>query len=92
MTGGGWGADNSVSAIDLVSSSGGPVMVKFGVWLRLRQEVAVLRRQNPKPKMGWADRAIIAVLARLVPRPLRMNRLVTPETLLRWHRRMVRWR
>ena len=52
----------------------------------------MLRRQNPKPKLDWADRAIIAALARLLPRPLQMNRLVTPETLLRWHRRLVRWR
>ncbi len=61
--------------------------------LVLRQEVAVLRRQNPKPRPDWAGRRGGARrLARLLPRPLRMGRLVTPDTLLRWHRRLVRWR
>jgi putative transposase len=60
--------------------------------LVLRQEVAVLRRQHPKPKVDWADRVILAALTRLPARPLRMSRLVSPDTLLRWHRRLIRWR
>jgi putative transposase len=61
--------------------------------LVLRQEeAAVRRRQNPKPKLEWADRATLAALARLLPGPLRMSRVVTPATLLRWYRRLIRWR
>jgi hypothetical protein len=62
--------------------------------LALRHGVAVLRRGYPGPKITWPRRAVLAALARLLPKALRGHRIVTPGTLLRWHKRMLagKWR
>ena len=62
--------------------------------LVLRHELAILRRQVERPKLGMADRALLAAAAVHLPLPQRTVLLVTPRTLLRWHRALVRrkWR
>jgi putative transposase len=56
----------------------------------LRHQLSVLARQHQRPKLRPADRAFIAALARLLPHRRRRGLVVTPATLLRWHRELVR--
>jgi putative transposase len=58
----------------------------------LRHQLAVLHRQQPRPSFRAADRAFLAALARLLPSRRRQGMIVTPQTLLRWHRELMRGR
>ena len=78
--------------LGLVLLMGRTSAIKDVELLVLRHEVAVLRRTNPRPHLDWADRAVFAALIQRLPHALRRRRLVTPDTILRWHRRLVRRR
>ena len=58
--------------------------------LVLRHQLTVLGRQERRPLLRPADRALLAALARLLPPRRRHGLVVTPQTLLRWHRELVR--
>src|ERR1039457_5319103 len=63
--------------------------------LILRHQLAILQRRQPRrPKLNWADRALVATLLSVIPRARRhgLRLLVTPDTILRWHRDIVRRR
>src|SRR6187397_838619 len=60
--------------------------------LVLRHQLAVLQRRTPRPRLSWSDRAVIAALTRLLPARRRHGFLVTPATILSWHRQLVRRR
>ena len=61
----------------------------------LRHQLAVLLRRQPRrPNLDWADRALLAILLAVMPKARRqaLRLLVTPDTVLRWHRNIVRRR
>src|SRR5450759_2385768 len=63
--------------------------------LILRHQLSLLQRRQPRrPKLNWADRALLATLLRVIPKARRqgLRLLVTPDTILRWHRDIVRRR
>src|ERR1700689_1683650 len=63
--------------------------------LMLRHQLAALQRQcHGRPKLNWADRALLAALLGAIPKARRrgLRLLVTPDTVLRWHRDIVRRR
>jgi hypothetical protein len=71
-----------------------------GTWktaeiLILRHQLAILQRRQPRrPKLNWTDRALLAALSGVIPKARRqgLRLLVTPDTILRWHRDIIRRR
>ena len=55
----------------------------------LRHQLTVLKRKNQRPELSDDDRSLLGAIAKALPRPRRLGWVVTPETLLRWHRRRV---
>ena len=74
----------------LFSTDRGDPFLREVELLALRHELVVLRRHAGRPKLRPADRAFLAALARLLPAERRRGLAVTPQTLLRWHRELVR--
>src|SRR5712692_10354781 len=76
----------------LFGYAGGLVFLSV-CYVVLRHELAILRRRTRRPAMTWTDRLFLAAASRLLPRARWRSFIITPGTLLRWHRRLVakRW-
>jgi hypothetical protein len=81
-----------VSLLKLLIRCGRTVDVKDIELLMLRHQLEVLRRHVKRPRLRASDRALLTAAARLLPPARRQGLLVTPHTLLRWHRELVRRR
>jgi transposase InsO family protein len=81
-----------VSVLKLLVPSPGSVQVKDVEVIVLRHQLDVLRRQVDRPRLRSSDRAFLAAASRVLPPGRRRGLLVTPQTLLRWHRALVRRR
>jgi putative transposase len=81
-----------VSLLRLLILSGRSAQHKDVELLVLRHQLDVLRRQVERPKLRSSDRALLAAMGPLLPPQHRQGLLVTPQTLLRWHRQLVRRR
>ena len=79
-------------ALEIVGVHRMDVLAKDAEILVLRHQLAVLRRQMARPRFSWSDRALIALLARLVPKSRCSGFLITPKTILAWHRALIRRR
>ena len=81
-----------VSLLKLLIRCGRTVDVKDIELLVLRHQLGVLRRDVKRPKLRASDRALLAAMGGLLAPARRHGLLVTPYTLLRWHRELVRRR
>ena len=81
-----------VSLLKLLIRGGRRADAKDVELLVLRHQLEVLHRQVERPKLRPSDRALLAAAGRLLPPARRHGLLVTPQTLLRWHRQLVRRR
>ena len=82
-----------VTIVDLMIIRGKPRRVLEAEIIALRHQIAVLQRTSTRPELTDVDRGVIAGLARVIPRRVRHGFIVTPDTLLAWHRRLAaaRW-
>jgi hypothetical protein len=75
-----------VTIVELMIIRGKPRRKLEAEVVALRHQIAVLHRTSTRPELGDVDRGVIAGLARVIPRRVRHRFIVTPDTLLAWHR------